>query len=297
MVTIGITKENLTTDKILSQVIQDLVTRREQLTRYIEERGYENRAKIILIEDFYGNTLTDRNIDALFSDIKNTEKIDIINEERKKIAFPQLKSINVPVLLDDRGVEISSTRIRTGKIDRNGKVFLDDFSKDLKLPNNLRESLREPFGRVVKDFDGKMFGNATFLIAVGDIVVSDLMNNNLIPDLAIFDLHTKKKRISDKRILENLPKVTVDLENKAGEIGSGVAKAIDQAFDRLIERREITSLKIAGEEDLLALPSIVLAPIGSIVVYGLRDQGAVVVRVTEEIKGKIVNMYSSKFAS
>jgi len=47
---------------------------------------------------------------------------------------------------------------------------------------------------------------------------------------------------------------------------------------------------IKGEEDLLTLPAILLAPLGAIVIYGQKDVGAVVVEVTEEIKQKISNI-------
>lgn len=296
-VTIGVAKESLTKGKKLSNVIQNLSSRVENVKNYLREQDYDKRSKIILIEDFYGNTLYEKNIDALFTDIKNIEKIDIINEERQKIGFPPIKSINVPVILDDHGIEISSTRIRKGKINREGKVYLDYFSKILVLPDHLRQSLREPFGELVTSYDTRVVNDYTFLIAVGDVVVSNLINNRFIPDISIFDLKTKKKKISDKKILDILPKHTIELRNNPGEIRSEVVKFIDKSFDQLIEKHEIVAIKIIGEEDLLALPSIILAPLGSIVMYGLRDEGGVAVRVTEEIKSKIVDLYISKFIS
>ncbi len=44
---------------------------------------------------------------------------------------------------------------------------------------------------------------------------------------------------------------------------------------------------INGEEDLAALPAIAMAPISSVIIYGLPDKGAVVVRVTEDKKKEI----------
>ena len=44
------------------------------------------------------------------------------------------------------------------------------------------------------------------------------------------------------------------------------------------------SMFVEGEEDLLALPSIVFSPLQSLVLYGMANQGVVVVEVTEESK-------------
>jgi len=44
---------------------------------------------------------------------------------------------------------------------------------------------------------------------------------------------------------------------------------------------------IDGEEDLLTLPAILLAPLSSLVLYGQWDRGAVMVEVTEEMKNQV----------
>ena len=41
---------------------------------------------------------------------------------------------------------------------------------------------------------------------------------------------------------------------------------------------------VKGEEDLLALPAILFAPLNSVVLYGQIDLGVVMVEVTEEKK-------------
>lgn len=47
-------------------------------------------------------------------------------------------------------------------------------------------------------------------------------------------------------------------------------------------------LLVDGEEDLLALPAIVHAPIGGVVYYGQPQQGLVEVMVTEEKKREVL---------
>ena len=47
---------------------------------------------------------------------------------------------------------------------------------------------------------------------------------------------------------------------------------------------------VKGEEDLAALPAIAMAPLSSVIIYGLPDKGAVLVRVTESKKKEIQSL-------
>jgi uncharacterized protein (UPF0218 family) len=50
------------------------------------------------------------------------------------------------------------------------------------------------------------------------------------------------------------------------------------------------TIVVAGEEDLLALPAILLAPLGAIVLYGQWDRGAILVKVNEEKKKEVLGI-------
>ena len=47
---------------------------------------------------------------------------------------------------------------------------------------------------------------------------------------------------------------------------------------------------VDGEEDLAVLPVVLLAPLDSLVFYGQRNQGLVLVKVTEEKKSEFVKI-------
>jgi hypothetical protein len=85
------------------------------------------------------------------------------------------------------------------------------------------------------------------------------------------------------------------LINHHGTINSRTAKEIGNLIQHLLVSAEEKVMKIEGEEDLLALPAIMLAPLGAVVVYGLRNKGAVVVKVSEKLKENINKKYLSKF--
>jgi uncharacterized protein (UPF0218 family) len=48
---------------------------------------------------------------------------------------------------------------------------------------------------------------------------------------------------------------------------------------------------VKGEEDLAALPAMMMAPVGSVIMYGQPDKGVILVRVTESKKAEIKDLF------
>jgi len=65
-----------------------------------------------------------------------------------------------------------------------------------------------------------------------------------------------------------------------------VFRVLGEVFDS----DEKYKLYIDGEEDLVTLVAIKLAPLGSVVVYGQPGEGLVAVEVTEGMRVKVNNM-------
>ena len=105
-----------------------------------------------------------------------------------------------------------------------------------------------------------------------------------MPQIAVVDFKTK--RIDEPRWHTKLKGVgdwVVVIDNPAGVIKKEVWPVISEAF----KSRERVRLEVRGEEDLLALVCIALAPEGAVVAYGQPDEGAVVVRVDRASKGRV----------
>ncbi len=163
------------------------------------------------------------------------------------------------------------------------------------LPEELRDDLRKLHGelypgdgvetakKIIKDLN-----NYTKLISVGDIVTFNLLSAGLIPDISFVDDRTKRGPASDKIMRGTrhavFKKLTV--ENPAGMI---TEELLTETFRAMGEKMP-TQIFIKGEEDLAALPAIALAPISSVIIYGLPDKGAVLVRVTESKKKEIQSL-------
>lgn len=155
----------------------------------------------------------------------------------------------------------------------------------LVLPTHLRQSLKESKGKLfsrpklgaAKDACAYIQKNNLHpVIAVGDLVSINLAKVNCQAQLSILDGKTKRHDKLDRSLTAD---VTLEVKNAATEIRPEVWVAIELAL-KVGESGKIAKILIEGEEDLTALPAVVLAPNGSAVVYGLPDQGIVVITVT-----------------
>jgi pantetheine-phosphate adenylyltransferase len=72
------------------------------------------------LNDFYGPTVLTKDVQAIVTTEGTKENCIKINELRKSKGLPQLEIIIVPLVKDQDGKVISSTRIREGEIDTNG---------------------------------------------------------------------------------------------------------------------------------------------------------------------------------
>jgi uncharacterized protein (UPF0218 family) len=132
-------------------------------------------------------------------------------------------------------------------------------------------------------------GSPTKLISVGDVTTFHLLEVGIIPDICIVDNRTKRKPVSSNVSSRNMDKGYDELsvDNPAGIITDELIKTLCEAF----ASEKTIRIFVRGEEDLATLPVILLAPLGSVVLYGQPDEGVVFVRVTEEKKEEIRTLF------
>ncbi|MDY6773629.1 MAG: DUF359 domain-containing protein, partial [Candidatus Nanohaloarchaea archaeon] len=149
-----------------------------------------------------------------------------------------------------------------------------------------RERLRDPRSEVVEGeelpelVDEKEFHR---LVAVGDRVSLDLFDAGREPDISILDGRIQREEVGEERQrrLEEAPSdLGLSIDNPAGEVTEEAWRAVREAVARDCR----VKLRVEGEEDLLALPSIIYSSPDSLVVYGQRNEGAVVLGPGEELK-------------
>ncbi len=297
---IGIATPLLYKNKYLYHTIEDYQTRRNAVEIYLVKNDLLDRAAIIPIDDIYGNTLSDENIEAIFATEDNLENVKDINAKRVELGLSALQIEIVPfVLSDDEGI-VSSERIRKGEIDREGnsyfKLFFD--KKRYIVPEEMRDTLKKPFGKVIKDISDihKFIDQRNMLFAIGDIIVINLFRQKLIADISIVDHKTQRVPVADSEI-KLLKKISakqnvLNTENNPGNIERRAVGVIRKALDEYFSNLQKQMIVVNGEEDLLVLPIVALAPLESVVLYGQPAKGIVVIKVTEKKKKEVKYLLS-----
>jgi pantetheine-phosphate adenylyltransferase len=286
-VTIGITQEDFIKNKILAQIIEPFHVRKQSVIDFLTETHVFSRSAILPINNIYGSTLKDKTIDAILVSKQTYKNALLINKKRKSLGFLEMKIITAPDVLADNNILITSERIRRGEINRKGYSYFSLFQtkKTLILPEALRDTLRIPFGKIYEEKNvGYIFSKQkpTLIISVGDVVTNVLFKSRIKPDISIIDLKTQRKTailpfsqtlLQEKKFINN-----------AGTIEENTVKVLQDYINQSITKHAYRTLIISGEEDLLALPAILFAPLSSLVLYGQRNVGIVAVWITEEKK-------------
>ncbi|MFW6304733.1 MAG: GTP-dependent dephospho-CoA kinase family protein [Candidatus Saliniplasma sp.] len=150
---------------------------------------------------------------------------------------------------------------------------------DLKLPENLRTSLKKTVGELVSGKLPKRYTDNDCIITVGDVVTEIIYGQGIIPDLAVIDGKTKRGDYEVKYLLDEK---TINIKNPAEIIKSEAWQSIQNGLDC----DEPVIIKVDGEEDLLSLVAIALAEKDCLVIYGIPDEGMVINIIDDDIKVK-----------
>lgn len=164
----------------------------------------------------------------------------------------------------------------------------------LILTESQRSQLKQPLGELVKgpvEYCTRLLKDVTSrekppcLLLVGDTISRTALNSNINPDVIIIDNREMRAKavsfpLGDRRILH--------VVNEPGSIQPEVWKVVEDAI-----AVGNSVVLVEGEEDLLTLVAILLAPLRSLVAYGQPEQGIVLVRVTSDKKKQIQNFVDS----
>lgn len=155
--------------------------------------------------------------------------------------------------------------------------------KTYYLTEKLRNQLKIPLGNLI---EGESRITMNFLnsfiednkplrvLSVGDYVTSNILKRGICVDVCIIDGRVMRKSVDPLNL--NTNKI-IYVRNPPGTITNKAWEAVCQAA----KADETVAIFVDGEEDLLALPAIICAPSGSLVVYGQPHKGIVLVRINE----------------
>ncbi len=160
--------------------------------------------------------------------------------------------------------------------------------RHLILQKDLRYKLKKPMGtliagtieettpRLLEYLNSK---SSALTISVGDVVSEILLENNYFPGIIVTDGYTKRVEL-DKKINHHKYRV-INVICPAAEISTDAWNRIREIVKK---NNEFIHLLVEGEEDLLVLPFLVEAPLGSIIIYGQPNEGVVIRELDQDAK-------------
>lgn len=167
-------------------------------------------------------------------------------------------------------------------------AFAEFASARLTLPESLRELLKWPLGPLVHGPEVlHAIGTASPVVTVGDFCTLDLVARGRTPDISLVDFKTKRQE--DPELREAFARIRariLRLTNPAATIAPEAWTVLSEAF----KSKERVRIEVRGEEDLLALVCIALAPETAVVLYGMPSQGVVVVKADPAAKTKVLDV-------
>lgn len=160
------------------------------------------------------------------------------------------------------------------------------------LPQELRSELKSPLGLLISGPVNVTMSSLRDLISsikprkvisVGDIVSRNMLENGLKVDIFIVDNRSMRKPIEPLRSRADR---VLTLTNPAGTITKEAWRIIGDAMNS----EGTVEILVDGEEDLLTIVAVLLAPENSLVIYGQPGEGVVVIKVDEGSKRRMLEI-------
>ena len=246
------------------------------------------------LEDSWGPAPTRGDATHIVCTPETRENCKKINKMRSEGDLPTLEIVEVPHVLAEDGKAISSSRIRQGSINREGNQWIreSDLERPVHLPTSLDSELKEPMGTLfpgpedtpevaIRAAVEAIPAFSPCLIAVGDVTVNALLETGWVPDVGFVDGLTKRTAWDGEIDMSSFVG-HLTCENPAGQLTPDLLECTDLALDfAFSDDGGPVLLEVEGEEDLAPIMIHLLAPLGTVVLYGQPSAG-VVLRVTDE---------------
>ncbi len=122
-VVIGLSSDELVSKLGKPHLTASFEDRQQGLRIWLEDQGVLDRAEIVSLFDPFGSTLKDPKIQALIVSEETKPTAIKINERRKKADLNTLEIISITMVPSQNCGPISTTRIRRGEMDREGRLL------------------------------------------------------------------------------------------------------------------------------------------------------------------------------
>ncbi|MEM4270627.1 MAG: pantetheine-phosphate adenylyltransferase [Candidatus Pacearchaeota archaeon] len=290
---IGITSdEYVNKSKIKNQkskIYENFRTRKKAVENFLKRKSV-SKFEFMKIDDMFGATL-DQDFEAEAILVSKSTKIgaEKINQERSKRRLSKFQIIVPPQILAEDGKLISSLRIRSGEIDRNGELYVKPIwlKKTFFLPQELRPELKRPFGKLISKFNKDSLHKDRLIFTVGDETTKIFNKLGLKPFISIIDFKVARKRkfFHVSELGFSGEEKIIEIKNPAGAVTPNLFLVLTKILQK-VNKNVNFIIQIDGEDDLSVLPLILVAPLYSCIFYGQPYEGIVHIDVNEKIKNK-----------
>jgi len=121
-VTIGVTSDVFARQLHKPHKIDPFESRKTQLEKVLKGWGVLSRARIVRLNDRFGPTITAHGIDAIVVSKRTAKTGYEINRRRRLLGLRPMAIVAIDLIQAQDRKPISSTRIRRGRIDREGRL-------------------------------------------------------------------------------------------------------------------------------------------------------------------------------
>ena len=122
-VLIGVTTEKMLEKSPKSHEVDSFEERVKELKVFLEEKNALDKVVIFPIDDPYGPALTDKEVEVIVVSLETAFRAREINMMRREKGLKPLKIMVINMVLAEDEIPISTTRIRRGEIDEDGRLI------------------------------------------------------------------------------------------------------------------------------------------------------------------------------
>jgi hypothetical protein len=158
----------------------------------------------------------------------------------------------------------------------------------LRLPERLRDELKKPTGPIAKDIGELGIKPDELIITIGDRVTEDALLAGITPKVCVYDNRIERRSVPVSERITKLSADRIMIKNPPGSLNEEVFGILKKA---VTGKRNI-KIEVDGEEDLVAVAAMDVAPIGAVVLYGQPGEGVVCVRIDKKTKEMIKRIIS-----
>ncbi len=122
-VVIGLTSKEFARKLRKPHKVEGYVTRENKLKEFLKRQNLLHRSHIVPLNDPYGPAITSQDIEALVISERTMPRALEINKIRQERGLKPLQIVVVNMILAEDSKPISTTRVRRGIIDRQGRLL------------------------------------------------------------------------------------------------------------------------------------------------------------------------------